>query len=206
MLLHFPRLPQIRGPTSHVFTRLRRALWQYRIPVFLLLLAGLLEVRYHVQQYAITRPEYDLDKPFYTQCQEPPVDQPRENATFVMLVRNRELVKAFKTVRSIEKHFNQWFHYPIVFLNDEPWTDEFMRMMNETASGGAIFEVLTEEEWSFPEFINREEARESIYRQGKGGIQYAGLESYHHMCRFYSGYLLFCLHTLFTLSSRLTRW
>ncbi|KAM7186032.1 family 15 putative glycosyltransferase [Naviculisporaceae sp. PSN 640] len=187
MLLSHPRLPQIRGSPSHVLTRLGRFLWQYRIPLGLLFLAALLEVRYHTQQYAITRPEHDLDKPFYTQCQEPAVDKPRENATFVMLVRNRELGKALKTVHSIEKHFNQWFHYPIVFLNDEPWTDEFMRRMNETASGGAIFEVLTQDEWGFPEFIDPNEARESIYHQGKAGIIYAGLESYHHMCRFYSG-------------------
>ncbi len=115
------------------------------------------------------------------------MDEPRENAALVMLARNSELDKALKTVLSIERHFNQWFHYPIVFLNDEPWSEEFISAMNATVSGETRFEVIPKDEWMFPSWMDVDDARASIARQGAAGILYAGLETYHHMCRFYSG-------------------
>ncbi|KAM7224075.1 family 15 putative glycosyltransferase [Rhypophila decipiens] len=185
MLLRNINLPRAR--ISHILRNFLRFLLQYRIALLLLVLAATLEVSLHARKYAIRRPDHDLDKPFYSRCQEPAVNQSRENAALVMLVRNWELEKALKTVHSIEKHFNKWFHYPIVFLNDVPWTDEFMEQMKEAASGEVTFDVLTPEEWSFPAGMDVEAAKESIDRQGKAGILYGGLESYHHMCRFFSG-------------------
>jgi len=200
MLLRNLRFPQNRG--SLFFARLLKFLRQYRLPLLLLIIAALVEVHLHSREYAVIQPEQHLDTPFYSQCQEPAVDQPRENAALVMLVRNKELDKALRTIQSVEKHFNQWFHYPFVFLNDEPWSEEFMSKMKEAASGEVKFDVLTKEEWSFPEWMDTESAKESIAQQGRAGIIYAGLESYHHMCRFYSGYV-FLLSSLILLFQRL---
>ncbi len=47
-----------------------------------------------------------------------------ENATIVMLVRNRELNDALATMRQLEDRFNREYRYPWTFLNDEPFTDE----------------------------------------------------------------------------------
>ncbi|KAK3692320.1 nucleotide-diphospho-sugar transferase [Podospora appendiculata] len=158
-----------------------------RIPLLILAVAAILEVYIHTRRFAVKQPDHELDEPFYTQCQEPAVEKPRENAALVMLARNSELKKALKTVESIEKHFNGWFHYPIVFLNDEPWSAEFMKAMNASVSGVARFEVIPKDEWTFPAWMDANEAKEAIAKQGRDGILYGGLETYHHMCRFYSG-------------------
>ena len=53
------------------------------------------------------------------------VDHPRANATFVILCRNSDVHGAVRSVRDIEDRFNRQYRYPYVFLNDEPFTDEF---------------------------------------------------------------------------------
>ena len=53
----------------------------------------------------------------------------RANATFIILARNSELEGAIRTVRSIEDRFNRNYRYPYVFLNDEPFTDDFKRFI-----------------------------------------------------------------------------
>ncbi|KAI2635339.1 glycolipid 2-alpha-mannosyltransferase [Xylaria nigripes] len=147
----------------------------------------ILEILIHIRQHQISRPATELDPPFFTSCQEPDVTSERENAVFVMLARNKEREKAKKSIQSIEKHFNQWFNYPVMFLNDEPWDERFVTELNETTGGKGIFEVIPKEKWTFPEWIDSDSAKQSIKDQGHIGAPYAGLEGYHHMCRFYSG-------------------
>jgi mannosyltransferase len=148
-----------------------------------------IEVLIHVQTSRIPRPTHDLDTPFVTQCQDPvaAAKQPRESATFVMLARNSEINEARQAIESIERKFNQWFNYPVMFLNDEEWSPEFIRVLNETVSGKASFEVISKEDWTFPSWMNVQDARASIASQGERGIYNGGKESYHHMCRFNSG-------------------
>ena len=64
----------------------------------------------------------------------------RANATFVILARNSDLEGAVRAVRSIEDRFNRDYHYPYVFLNDEPFTDEFKRFVQQSffSSSGPI--------------------------------------------------------------------
>ncbi|KAK4135739.1 glycosyltransferase family 15 protein [Trichocladium antarcticum] len=139
--------------------------------------------------HSIPRPAEDLDAPFSTQCQDPRVAaaQPRENAVLVMLARNSEKDEARDTIANIEAQFNQWFHYPVLFLNNEPWDPEFVRALNRTVSGPAMFEVIPQEDWSYPSWIDPEAAQQSMARQQQSGVWNGGKESYHHMCRFYSG-------------------
>ena len=54
---------------------------------------------------------------------------PRANATFVILARNSDLEGAIRSVRSIEDRFNRGYQYPYVFLNEEPFTDDFKRFV-----------------------------------------------------------------------------
>jgi hypothetical protein len=55
------------------------------------------------------------------------VENPRRkaNATFVILVRNPELDGLLLSIVQLENTFNRKYGYPYVFLNDEPFTDEF---------------------------------------------------------------------------------
>jgi mannosyltransferase len=162
-----------------------------RLRIFLIVaVACLLEVFVHVRSNAIPRPSHDLDAPFATKCQDPvrnAAANPRENATFVMLTRNDELHPALKAIENIERQFNQWFHYHVLFINNEAWDPEFVLALKAAVSGEATFEVLSEDEWTFPSWTNVKDAREKIKEQGDRGIYKGGKESYHHMCRFYSG-------------------
>lgn len=155
-----------------------------------LMIPLLIEALLHWRSFAVPRPAHDLDPPFATGCRDPAAEasrQPRESAALVMLARNSELDAARHTVSSVEARFNRWFRYPYVFLNDEPWDPEFVRVMNQTVSGEARFEVIPRDEWTYPEWVDQSAAKASIAKQGEQGVHYGGLESYHHMCRFFSG-------------------
>ncbi|KAJ4307255.1 hypothetical protein N0V88_000637 [Collariella sp. IMI 366227] len=153
------------------------------------LLLCLVEALFHAHIHSIPRPPQDLDGPFARQCQDPRVaaKQPREKAAFVMLARNLEIDEARETIKNIETQFNQWFNYPVIFLNNEPWDPEFVRELNASVSGNAIFELIPSEDWSYPPHIKQQEAQQSLARQALSGVWNGGKESYHHMCRFYSG-------------------
>ncbi|GAB1312808.1 Glycolipid 2-alpha-mannosyltransferase [Madurella fahalii] len=172
---------QLRRPPRRINTLLK---WAGIVVLFCIL-----ESLLHAHVYSVSRPPRDLDAPFATQCQDPEVAaaQPRENAAFVMLARNSEINEARDTIRNIERQFNRWFHYPVVFLNNEAWDPEFIRALNESAGGRAIFDVIPEKDWSYPAWIDKERARKSMAKQQESGVWNGGKESYHHMCRFYSG-------------------
>ena len=158
---------------------------QYLITAICFLLC--VETLLHINSFEVNRPPKPLDEPFSVRCQEPDVDAPRENAAIVMLARNRELEGAVKAVSSLESQFNRWFHYPIIFLNDEPWDQSFKDALSNTASGETHFETIPHEMWGFPAWMDQDEARRIMKQQEARGVMYAGMESYHHMCRFNSG-------------------
>lgn len=117
------------------------------------------------------------------------------NASFVMLTRNEELYDVIKSVRSIEEHFNQWFQYPYVFLNDVPFSEEFQTRLRSESRASMEFGTLDKLDWEFPEKIRESFAfQHALNDQGDRGIMYGSEESYHKMCRFYSG--LFYKHPL----------
>lgn len=167
--------------------RLRRRGLHKSPVLWIIIIAAVIEVASHASKFRVPVPDGELDTPFYGTCQEPDIDGPRENAAIVMLARNEEVDKARRSVESIERRFNQWFKYPIVFLNDEPWSETFIQTLNATTSAETAFEYVPKKEWLFPEWMNKEDARASIKKQGDRGILYAGKETYHHMCRFFSG-------------------
>lgn len=51
----------------------------------------------------------------------------RANATLVMLARNKELEDVVFSMKQLEDRFNKNYNYPWVFLNDEPFTEEFKK-------------------------------------------------------------------------------
>ncbi|THZ72716.1 nucleotide-diphospho-sugar transferase [Aureobasidium pullulans] len=110
----------------------------------------------------------------------------RQNATVLMLARNEDLEEAVDALKSFESQFNHRYHYPVVFLNNEPWTDTFIHNVSGLVSGQAIFDTISANMWGFPDHLDQDVAKASIKEQGDKGIIHAGQESYHHMCRFYS--------------------
>jgi mannosyltransferase len=152
----------------------------------------LLELAFHIRSFTIVRPTTNLDPPFYAGCQEPVKNTlPRANATLIMLARNSDVDGAMASVKSVQEQFNTNFGYPWVFLNNEAWDDEFITKVR-AAGGGAqmIFETIPANMWGYPEWIDETRARDNMDDMQRQGIMYAGAESYHHMCRFQSGYAI----------------
>jgi alpha 1,2-mannosyltransferase len=112
----------------------------------------------------------------------------RENATFVTLARNEELGDLVETIKIYEARFNSRFHYDWVMLNNEPFTEEFIQTVKSLISGKVMFGQVPSEQWQFPAWINQDEARASWQRMVEDDVVYADLESYHHMCRYESGF------------------
>lgn len=127
------------------------------------------------------------DKVFATGCLPVETDGPRANAAFVVLARNKELDGVIESMKSIERHFNRWFNYPYVFLNDGDFDDSFQATVKNYTSSTVEFGKIDSSMWGYPDWVDHEVAKEGIRKQGDAAIMYGGMESYHHMCRFYSG-------------------
>jgi len=94
-----------------------------------------------------------------------------------------------QSIRHMERHFNRWFHYPYVFLNDGEFNDEFKDTVLNYTTSMVEFGQIDPRHWGFPEWADADEVEEAIAKQGDQAIMYGGMASYHHMCRFYSGYV-----------------
>jgi mannosyltransferase len=111
-----------------------------------------------------------------------------ENATLVMLVRNRELDTALESIRSLEDRFNKNYRYPWIFFNDEPFTDEFIEKTTLFASSKTYYEIIPSRDWDPPRFINQTKFDESIQSAIDNNVIYGHSKSYRNMCHYNSGY------------------
>ena len=150
-------------------------------------LALLFNISNNIYSFHIGHPTTPLDEPFNIGCQEPDINAPRENATILMLARNADIDGAVSSLQSSEEQFNRWFHYPVIFLNDQAFDQIFVDAVTDVVSGSVQFGVIAESMWQYPDWIDREKARTLMSSQAQAGVLYGGNESYHHMCRFYSG-------------------
>jgi mannosyltransferase len=155
-------------------------------------LVFLLEIWFHLSSWSTKQPQIAIGKTPHPSCHadehslEHDTTVARQNATILMLARNSDLKEATEALTSFESRFNHRYHYPVVFLNNEPWTDEFLQGVSAIVSGQAIFDTISPDMWGYPDHVDQEAARANIKDQGDRGIIHAGQESYHHMCRFYS--------------------
>lgn len=130
-----------------------------------------------------------FDSPFQLGCRTPnaltKANAEKANATFVMLARNSEIGDVVKSIKSMHTHFNQWFDYPWVFLNNEEFDERFKREVLKHAKN-ARFGLVPPEHWEFD--IAEDVLNEHLQNQGDRRVLYGNLASYHKMCRFYSGF------------------
>ncbi|KAI9028144.1 nucleotide-diphospho-sugar transferase [Phycomyces nitens] len=97
-------------------------------------------------------------------------------------------------MRYLEDRFNRKYNYPWIFLNEEPFTEEFVKLTQQMTNSETHYGLVPEKHWSYPDWINQTLARECRETMAQNGIVYGGSESYRHMCRFQSGF--FFLHPL----------
>lgn len=119
---------------------------------------------------------------------------PRVKAAFVVLVRNSELYALRSSMRYLEDRFNHRYNYPWIFLNEQPFTEEFINMTRMMTNAEVHYGLVPKEHWSYPDWIDQERAAECREDMAERQIVYGGSESYRHMCRYQSGF--FMLHPL----------
>lgn len=147
-----------------------------------------------LEELSDQRLDTKIDSPFQYGCAIPNTDQPRANAAFIMLCRNLEIKGVISSMKSMERHFNQWYNYPWVFLNNEEFSTEFKDAVSNQTNAKVSFGKIAMEDWEFSKDIPEAELNEWIESQGDRELLYGNLKSYHKMCRFYSG--KFYLHPL----------
>ncbi|KAI8819331.1 glycolipid 2-alpha-mannosyltransferase-domain-containing protein [Fimicolochytrium jonesii] len=124
----------------------------------------------------------------------------RASAAIVILSRNKELDDVIHTLRTFEPVFNAKYRYPYVFLNDKKWDPSFKRKVaaflsavrgeniSESDDRYLRFGLIEKEHWSWPTSVNEKRARAHMALDAKNGVPYADMDSYHHMCRYQSGF------------------
>ncbi|KDE03062.1 hypothetical protein MVLG_06423 [Microbotryum lychnidis-dioicae p1A1 Lamole] len=119
-------------------------------------------------------------------------------AAFVVLARNKDLYELLESVREMEDRFNHKYGYPWIFLNNEPFTEEFKERTSQFTSGECSYGLIDPSEWptgnSMPENINVTLATERISAMGQKPIPYGGSITYRKMCRYQS--MFFWRHPL----------
>ncbi|KAF7731997.1 hypothetical protein EC973_007102 [Apophysomyces ossiformis] len=94
-----------------------------------------------------------------------------------------------ETIANFEDKFNKHFNYPYIFLNEVPFTEEFKAAMRKTAPDASLqFELVPAEHWSYPSWVSESYAAECREKMKKEGVMFGDKESYHHMCRYQSGF------------------
>ncbi|KAL8702280.1 MAG: hypothetical protein Q9201_004488 [Fulgogasparrea decipioides] len=111
----------------------------------------------------------------------------RINATLLSLVRNSEVDGIIQSMRDLERTWNHKFNYPWTFFNDVPFTPEFKARTQRETNATCHYELIPKEHWAVPRWIDPALYKEGAATMGKKGVQYAGLVSYHQMCRWNSG-------------------
>ncbi|KAJ1883260.1 alpha 1,2-mannosyltransferase 2.4.1 [Coemansia sp. RSA 1722] len=109
-------------------------------------------------------------------------------AGLVALVRNSELEGMRSTIRQVDDRFNRNYGYPYIFLNDDDFSEEFMREMRAITKAPVYFGKLPREHWGLSPYVTEEKVRESLERN-KDRFLYGGSYSYRLMCRFQSGFV-----------------
>jgi alpha 1,2-mannosyltransferase len=112
----------------------------------------------------------------------------KANATFVMLVRNSDLVGIMTSMKQIEDRFNRKFNYPYVLLNDEPFTEDFKKYISALTSAEVEFGLIPQEHWKQPPWIDEEKATTAREEMVQHKVIYGGSVPYRNMCRFNSGF------------------
>lgn len=127
-------------------------------------------------------------------AQEAKLNRRKANATFVVLARNSDLFDFLGSMRQMEDRFNHWAEYDWVFLNDEPFDDQFKRYTTELTKAKTHYGLIPKEDWVQPEWIDEHKAAMGREQMIKNKVIYGHSVPYRNMCRFNSGVSLAIAH------------
>lgn len=112
----------------------------------------------------------------------------RANATFVVLARNSDLDSIIRSMNDMEYRFNRNWNYPYVFLNEEPFTEDFKKRISVLTDAKVEFGVIPHDDWYQPSWIDEQKATDGRNQMMSDNVIYGGSISYRNMCRFNSGF------------------
>jgi len=112
----------------------------------------------------------------------------KANATFVVLARNGDLAGVISSMKQMEDRFNKEFRYPWVFLNEQPFSDDFKRRTSELTDAPVSYGLIPRDDWYQPDWIDEEKATAARDKMVKENVIYGGSVPYRNMCRFNSGF------------------
>lgn len=113
------------------------------------------------------------------------------NSTLYTLCRNSDLYELLDTIINYEARFNNKFHYDWVFLNDEPFDENFKLLVSNAVSGNSYFDLIPNSMWSIPSTVDLDKMNfniNQIKNDNDGPYPYYDSISYRNMCRFESGF------------------
>ncbi|KAG9312396.1 alpha-1,2-mannosyltransferase [Chiua virens] len=112
----------------------------------------------------------------------------RANATFIILCRNSDLDGVIQSVQSAEDRFNREYNYPYVFLNEEPFDEQFKRRISVLSNAQMEFGIIPHDHWYAPSWIDEQKAADARKKMEEDKVIYGGSLPYRNMCRFNSGF------------------
>ncbi|THH01251.1 hypothetical protein EW026_g1423 [Hermanssonia centrifuga] len=130
----------------------------------------------------------------------------KANATFVLLARNSDLNGIAMSMKQMEDRFNKKFQYPYVFLNEEPFSEEFKsfvhapmlpielpvytsdRRVSELTDAPIQFGLIPHDHWYQPDWVDEEKASAARADMVRNQVIYGGSVPYRNMCRYNSGF------------------
>jgi alpha 1,2-mannosyltransferase len=111
----------------------------------------------------------------------------RVNAAFVVLARNGDLPGILESIKQMEDRFNKKYKYPYVFLNEEPFSEEFKKWTTEVVGSKTVYGQIPHDHWFQPDWIDEEKATKSRLKMIEEKVIYGHSVPYRNMCRFNSG-------------------
>ncbi|KAB8299159.1 hypothetical protein EYC80_001263 [Monilinia laxa] len=115
-------------------------------------------------------------------------ENPRPKAALISLVRNSELEGMMQSMTQLEARWNHKYQYPWIFFNDEAFTAEFMARTRNLTRAQCYYEVVPRAFWEMPAWIDEGRFMNSLDYLGAIGVGKGWMVSYHHMCRWNSGF------------------
>ncbi|PSR74154.1 hypothetical protein PHLCEN_2v10110 [Hermanssonia centrifuga] len=99
----------------------------------------------------------------------------KANATFVLLARNSDLNGIAMSMKQMEDRFNKKFQYPYVFLNEEPFSEEFKSRVSELTDAPIQFGLIPHDHWYQPDWVDEEKASAARADMVRNQVIYGGI-------------------------------